>query len=400
MKRFLHFGCWNNMQNGNAVNDVMTVMKRKIADTTKPVDFISVAGDNYYPKKSTDAQGAKKKIISPEDLDNGFRELPDEPEIYMILGNHDLETNNDEEQPTLFVNDKNNPESGCNIMTLQQDSIKNLSNIHFELFKAVLMRDDTLVLMVDTSMYEDEAHEYLECYNIFLRESYSLKELRDYQEDLIMDAVRKYKRDLKNLILIGHHPIIATKVKNGKVKKPLNDIPFFTPVLANIYETIPDANFYYLCADLHLYQKGMVEIEMDDGIMSIEQHIVGTGGTKLDDEIPRTELNKVRTRGSVSYVMLEGMRSNGFLECELLGDEPEFRFHKANAAELSRRRTRNTRRREKQTRGRERKRQRRTKTRSRTRSRNRLRNAKSYTRAKSRIKSKSKSRNTRRIITV
>ena len=384
------------MRNGNAVNDVMTVMKRKVADRAKPVDFISVAGDNYYPKKSTDNTGAKKKIISPEDLDRGFRELPDEPEIYMILGNHDLDTNNDEEQPTLFVNDKSNVESGCNIMTLQQDSIKNISNIHFELFKAVLMRDDTLVLMVDTSMYEDEANEYLECYNIFLREDYSLAELRDYQEGLIMDAIDKYQNGLKNLILIGHHPIIGTKAKKGKVIKPLNDIPFFNPVLAKIYGKIPDANFYYLCADLHLYQKGTVEIEMDDGVMSIEQHIVGTGGTKLDDEIPKSELNKVKTRGSVSYVMLEGGRSNGFLECELLGDAPEFRFHQASATELSRRRTRNTRRREKRTRGRQRKR---TRARTRTRTRSRGRNAKSFTRAKSRLKSKTKSRS-RRLITV
>lgn len=384
------------MRNGNAVNDVMTVMKRKVADRAKPVDFISVAGDNYYPKKSTDNAGAKKKIISPEDLDRGFRELPDEPEIYMILGNHDLDTNNDEEQPTLFVNDKSNVESGCNIMTLQQDSIKNISNIHFELFKAVLMRDDTLVLMVDTSMYEDEANEYLECYNIFLREDYSLAELRDYQEGLIMDAIDTYQNGLKNLILIGHHPIIGTKAKRGKVIKPLNDIPFFNPVLAKIYGKIPDANFYYLCADLHLYQKGTVEIEMDDGVMSIEQHIVGTGGTKLDDEIPKSELNQVKTRGSVSYVMLEGERSNGFLECELLGDEPEFRFHRASATELSRRRTRNTRRREKRTRGRQRKR---TRARTRTRTRSRGRNAKSFTRAKSRLKSKTKSRS-RRLITV
>jgi hypothetical protein len=275
-------------------------------------------------------------------------------------------------------------------MTLQQDSIKNISNIHFQLFKAVLMRDDTLVLMVDTSMYEDEANEYLECYNIFLREDYSLAELRDYQEGLIMDAIDKYQRGLKNLILIGHHPIIGTKVKKGKVIKPLNDIPFFTPVLTNIYEKIPDAIFYYLCADLHLYQKGVVEMEMNDGIMSIEQHIVGTGGTKLDDEIPRSELNKVKTRDSVSYVMLQGESSNGFLECELLGDEPEFRFHRASATELSRRRTRNTRRREKRTRGRQRKR---------TRTRSRGRTAKSFTRAKSRVKSKSKSRS-RRLITV
>ena len=106
MQRFFHFGCWNNMKNGNAVSDVMTIMKRKIQDTSRPVDFISVAGDNYYPKKGTNKDGGKKKIIDPKDLDDGFRELPNDPDIYMILGNHDLETNNDKDQPTLFINDK------------------------------------------------------------------------------------------------------------------------------------------------------------------------------------------------------------------------------------------------------------------------------------------------------
>ena len=49
----------------------------------------------------------------------------------------------------------------------------------------------------------------------------------------------------------------------------LNDIPFFKPVLKNIYDLVPNADFYYLCADLHLYQKGEVAVDMGDAVMNI-----------------------------------------------------------------------------------------------------------------------------------
>ena len=393
MQRFFHFGCWNNMKNGNAVNNVMTIMKRKIQDTSRPVDFISVAGDNYYPKKGTNKDGGKKKIIDPKDLDDGFRELPDEPDIYMILGNHDLETNNDKDQPTLFINEKS--ESDCNILTLQQDSIQNIANIHFELFKEILMTDDTLVLMIDTSMYEDDANDYLDCYNIFLDKTFTIKELREYQERKILASIRKYASGLNNLIMIGHHPITGVKVKKGKIKM-LDDIPFFKSVLKNIYELVPNANFYYLCADLHLYQKGEVAVDMGNAVMNIEQHIVGTGGTKLDDAIPRSEIGKVKTKNDVSYVMLNGITSNGFLECELDDGEPVFRFHKANASELTRKTKRNQTRRRKQTKGRER--QKRRTRRPSLRSRYSLNTL--TRRRKSRNSRNTKTRSSRRIVTV
>ena len=393
MQRFFHFGCWNNMKNGNAVSDVMTIMKRKIQDTSRPVDFISVAGDNYYPKKGTNKEGGKKKIIDPKDLDAGFRELPNEPDIYMILGNHDLETNNDKDQPTLFINDKS--ESDCNILTLQQDSIQNIANIHFELFKEILMTDETLVLMMDTSMYEDAANKYLDCYNIFLDKSFTIKDLREYQERKILASIRKYASGLKNLIMVGHHPITGVKVKKNKIIM-LNDIPFFKPVLKNIYDLVPNADFYYLCADLHLYQKGEVAVDMGDAVMNIEQHIVGTGGTKLDDAIPRSEIGKVKAKNDVSYVMLNGITSNGFLECELEDGEPVFRFHKASASELARKTKRNETRRRKQTRGRERK-KRRTRRPS-LRSRYSLNTL--TRRRKSRNSRNTKTRSTRRFVTV
>jgi hypothetical protein len=48
-----------------------------------------------------------------------------------------------------------------------------------------------------------------------------------------------------------------------------------------------EAQYYYLCADLHLYQAGTINI--NNGEMIIKQYIVGTGGNK---QINLTNINK------------------------------------------------------------------------------------------------------------
>ena len=56
-------------------------------------------------------------------------------------------------------------------------------------------------------------------------------------------------------------------------------------MLLNIFAVKGAAvNYYYLCADLHLYQEGTIVLPTEAGPeMRINQYIVGTGGTKLDD---------------------------------------------------------------------------------------------------------------------
>ena len=327
MERFIHFGCWNNMKNGTVVRDVMTSLKRRIADSSAPsIDFITVAGDNYYPDKRDDGNGKKKKTIDAYDLEDGFGELPDEPDIYMILGNHDLDTNNaSKPKSKLFINDAE--EEGCNILTLQQNSVANISNIQFELYKEIMMSDDTLVLMIDTSMYEDNATKYIECYRIFLEDpSLDIDKLRTRQLEDIRASLKKYSQGIKNLILIGHHPIIGVKYKDGGIKTEA-EIPFFKDALREIYSLTKDVNHSYLCADIHLYQKGDISIDMGGGdTMNIEQHIVGTGGTKLDPDVPREYVGDIVEKNGITYTMAETVRANGYLECDIASGTPEFTF--------------------------------------------------------------------------
>src|SRR5258706_2328762 len=109
MHKFIHFGCWNQgfcdkKNSDNSISKVMKLLQNKV-DGVDGVDFIVVAGDNYYPKKIVE-DVRKKKIIEPWNLKSGFDCLPDKIQIYMLLGNHDIETNTSTKN-VLYIKDQN-----------------------------------------------------------------------------------------------------------------------------------------------------------------------------------------------------------------------------------------------------------------------------------------------------
>jgi hypothetical protein len=90
--------------------------------------------------------------------------------------------------------------------------------------------------------------------------------------------------------------------------------------------------YYYLCSDLHLYQKGIIEVEVTSeepkSTMTIQQYIVGTGGTKLDDALPTPiDTEKLYRSANVNYTLQEERKECGFLECIIhISNEPSFEF--------------------------------------------------------------------------
>ena len=334
--KFVHFGCWNNLN--TAKNKMLGNMKKVIGDVQNYVknetpDFLVIAGDNYYPEKvKPTLDEMKKKFIHKNKLIEGFEILPKDIEINMILGNHDLETNGEEKK--LFEKAENGDEvveSNCLII---KEEMKFKNKIDIVLFKEKRL-GSTLLLMIDTSMYCDDVSEYLPCYNIFLGENIdTTKTLIERQEKFIKQAIQR-NPNIKNLIIVGHHPIIGIKIKESKEPKKkeqkeskkskkglviLNDMPVFTDILKMIKREVnnKETKFHYLCADLHLFQKGIVTIDKDkESEMIINQYIVGTGGTELDDKIPDEYLNTdyVREFDSVHYHMSECKHAFGFLEC-------------------------------------------------------------------------------------
>ena len=125
------------------------------------------------------------------------------------------------------------------------------------------------------------------------------------------------------------------------------------------------ANYYYLCADLHLYQAGTIIItntrdDTSKNKMLIHQYIVGTGGTKLDDSpflqaasFPLDdELAFSNDELTVNYTMADEQKriahntskKYGFLSCVLKRSNMYFTFIDTEGQEYSEKNTRTNRR--------------------------------------------------------
>jgi len=322
MSNFIHFGCWNNLNEG-CLETVMTRLNTRL-DNLPLIDFLTVAGDNYYTLKEL-YKGKKKKIIIPEKLNLGFDYLPKDVDIYMILGNHDLETNTGKNN--FFIDNLENPvsENDCKVIEYENIAIGDNRKIDYKLSHEKMLQNGTLVLMIDTSMYESAAELFLPCYKAFLHdESITIEKLQTQQLEFIKETIENYDGEIKNLIIIGHHPIIGLKLKKSK-NKTVEDIIIFDDVLKEIYESLKDSvNYFYLCADIHLYQSGSISLKIDEeSNMNIQQYIVGTGGTNLDKCPILNEIENER----LTYTMSECKETCGFLECITNRDIPSFTFN-------------------------------------------------------------------------
>lgn len=327
---FGHFGCWNNM-NGKLIDNMNFINSEEIGR----VDFFSVAGDNYYPVKK-DEKGGKEKTIFEKDLRQGFDLLPmNQTDKFMILGNHDLETD------LQYVDKDGNKiekETECKILELEQEIANKSPDIFLNLFKFYFdSKTRTLLIFFDTTMYVSEKFKkFQKCYeriipgNIIGKNTSKSKgksnmvyqeALIEYQNQAIMDYISR-RGKITNLVLIGHHPLIYLKRKKSD-ESFKQDIPKVSGLLGHIHDLCPDSKFFYLCADLHLYQEGDVEFSHGDKTMKIKQYIVGTGGTDLDDNI--TGKPAPKTIGAFKYTHKETIRSHGFLLCDFTG-EPLFDF--------------------------------------------------------------------------
>lgn len=349
--KFIQVGCWNNLnKNKNkeegCIKTVMKLIKSHIKDDVKKTDFIVLSGDNYYPKK-INKDGEKKKIIIKENLENGFKLLPDTLPIYMIMGNHDLETNTEDKKELFVKNEeeaKEEVEKDCKIIDLEFESIKK-KNVEYNFFKDIMLKNGTLLLMIDTCIYEEDSNKFLPCYKKFFEKKndnnnfvkYDVSILRKYQENLLITSIiKKYsdKVQLNNIIIIGHHPIIYLRYKGGDNNKTLSYIQKnFSTVLQNIYKTVNNTKvkYYYLCSDLHLYQHGTIIIptinqKNKKTKMVIKQYIVGTGGAELDDPLlrPDSDKNKINLLNyqsyinDMKYIVHEDIQACGFLVCDIL----------------------------------------------------------------------------------
>jgi hypothetical protein len=335
---FIQFGCWNNLNGVFCLKSVMTKLSKHLSENTN-TRFIAISGDNYYQYKVKDKTKKEEggvNIINTELLKKGFDLLPNDIPINMIMGNHDLVTTT--ASKNYYVNTTDTVDDRCTILRNQMSLVSSKPNISYKLFQFQMI-GNTLIIMFDTSMYElinTVNDSYLTCYRAYFEihgfpedidpEHFSVEGLLSHQKKNILAIIREKLSLFQHMVLIGHHPIIQIKNKKDQNKcvSDINDN--IQSLLRSIFEATHLDKYYYLCSDLHLYQKGNIQITFDDTheTMNIQQYIVGTGGTELDPlPISPTPCSISNTH----YQIIEQNHTCGFLECTIEEEgEPSFNF--------------------------------------------------------------------------
>jgi hypothetical protein len=296
MTRFLHFGCWNEFgcKTDTDLKKTDTDLKKtmdklKIHITNNDIDFVVVAGDNYYPTKNDKVKPKIKKIETDLFL-SGIKCLLDalkkesekKIEKYILLGNHEYED-------IKKIDNEEYDFMKCHILKSQKNIFEDQPDTYF--FTDVMERKigSTLILFIDSTIYEEKEEQNIKdtCFRHIFKDikkegTITIKDLCEYQDKKVISILDKYK-DIKNLIVIAHHPIISIKHKKGENKQEKLD------GLIGLYKKIHDQindkkiNLYHLCADTHTYQQGTIKITYDDdNNILINQYICGTGGAHKD----------------------------------------------------------------------------------------------------------------------
>jgi len=307
----------------------------------KSVPFILTLGDNYYPDTKRDPDTNKKlKVfdkLSVQSMYECLHNTADIPKI-MIMGNHDFKP---EKSYVGF-------EDPCSSINTQLSLIDNDEFVANKLFYVNEDVPDTLFIFMNTNLYdddEDDLIEYGECMNelyskLFgislpkeilsiedkvIRRRETIEFYREFQETQIKDFC-KSSLGIENIFFCGHHPMygVKTKEKDGKflLKKQqmnLNGLLFIQDIIDIFYPENSQIKLYYLCADVHLYQKSFIYFDKYP-YLPIEQIIVGTGGAKLDKEPLKYADEPFQDKYNIMTTqIIESHSNHGFLLTKRIG---------------------------------------------------------------------------------
>jgi hypothetical protein len=342
---FIHFGCWNNgfcnknynsrsALNSNSISNFTKVSKKlrnNVNSSRNDLKFIVIAGDNYYPDKFKNKNsGEKIKSIIVENLLSGFKCLPQDIDTFLLLGNQDVENIQQiiyektlQNNNSIIITNNGHPynlEKECFIYNFQKMYSEYKRYIHFVSNKIEhQIINNTLIIMIDSNLYDFNNDKYLKCYQKIhqnrnnLNKSILINELIRYQYNNVIELIKSSTQ--QNIIIIGHHPIFSVKLKKNE------NVSILLDKMLELFE-IPGKNYYYLCADTHLYQHGIINYQD----IHIEQYICGTGGAEKNKS-PNMSNNENRfLLNNVEYIIEESSEINGYLHIDCNNDNPEFNF--------------------------------------------------------------------------
>ena len=145
---------------------------------------------------------------------------------------------------------------------------------------------------------------------------------RNFQETQIKNFCKNKLNigTIENIFFCGHHPMYGakTKYKDGRSSLKtqqlnLNGLLFIQEIIDIFYPINSQIKLYYLCADVHLYQKSYIFFDKYP-YLPIEQIIVGTGGAKLDQAPDIDSLDAVQDKYNIMTTQIFDTHSDhGFL---------------------------------------------------------------------------------------
>lgn len=310
MNKFIHFGCWNNLHSDKT--NLIKVIEKINTLNLSDYDFISIAGDNYYPKREKIGDRTVK-IFNEKELIKGFELLDNDIEKIVIHGNHDIEDIFVDKIPCIglitYISRYSDKLNFFNKDIIHKKIINNLDQ-HI----LIIFFESTIYHMNTDKPINNTCYKYLD----------KFKDIRTVGEAIInqnktINKIINENGDCDNILFICHHPIFSAKTEKDKNKIEINK------KLINLYKflnpKLKSKNVYHLCADLHLYQKGVIKIRLDNRIdLKINQIAVGTGGADLDN-LPIKLNYKLNIDGmNLKYNIIEQRKNHGFSIINLNSD--------------------------------------------------------------------------------
>ena len=224
MTKFAFFGCWNETHYPSKYpeeNDAPCFKIQENETKTKcdefssvlqeikqqsDIDFLVVAGDNYYPLKKKDDNGNKTKTFDPIDFKKGFEALKsiDKP-TYLLIGNHDVDNIAPKDKPKKEKSKKEKPkkEGGnlegkdCRIIDAEIEFVRDSKIKMFDYKTKLIVKEmqetNTLCIMVDTNFAEP-----LDCYLSRLTEEDNYLDRVIAQKTMIKNIIDDYRKKNKN----------------------------------------------------------------------------------------------------------------------------------------------------------------------------------------------------------
>ncbi len=288
------FGCWN-----RKVKEDGKIPMEYVIDNieTREQDFshLVVLGDNYYgEKKKIEIGGVQVKTTEyiPDDLAHGFKliEKLKIPKKYLIMGNHDVADTLDKE---------------CVGLKTQVDKTDKFDVMFPFNSEIITLSDGTKVkyIFIDTTVYTIKADP--SCYDSVIGKN--SKKIIQEQNKFIVDELSD--SSIKHFMIFAHEPLYSLKTKifdEDKLPHLVDDV--LDDLAQIILSNSKGKSVFYVCADVHMYQSGIVTDEFNN---SVKQIVCGTGGGQKDNFVLD---DKIFKKNNLTYSVDITKDSYGYVE--------------------------------------------------------------------------------------